>query len=352
MELTTILVVEDETLLCNDIVGELQEAGFKATGAANGVEALKILEQGGVDLVLCDISMPEMDGYQLLEKIRKGPSKYSGIVFIFLTAITDRKKIIEGKNLGADDYLTKPIDYDLLIATVRAHINQSQRILKLQEEGPLKDTFVVRASRAIKEPENTLDTVFLQTIEAMVRAMEIRDPYTAGHQKRVSKLSAAIGGIMGLDEKTVCGAEMGAMIHDVGKIAIPSELLVRPGKLSEPQFNLIMTHPEAGWEIVKGIEFPWPVADIVRQHHERFDGTGYPDGLAGEDILLESRIVAVADVIDAMGSDRPYRHALAVGETMREIQAKRGTLFDPQVVDAAQELFSGTTQIEDAAGLV
>ena len=348
--MATILVVEDESLLCNDIVGELQEAGFKAIGAANGVEALKIIDKGGVDLVLCDISMPEMDGYQVLKNIRNGPPSYSGVIFIFLTAITDRQKIIEGKNLGADDYLTKPIDYDLLIATVKSHINRSKRILKLQKEGPLKDTFLVRASRALPEAGGTLDTVFLQTIEAMVRAMEIRDPYTAGHQKRVSRLSAAIGGIMGLDETTVCGAEMGAMIHDIGKIAIPSELLVRPGKLSEPQLQLIMTHPEAGWEIVKGIEFPWPVADIVRQHHERFDGTGYPDGLAGEDILLESRIVAVSDVIDAMGSDRPYRHALAVDTTMREIQSKRGTLFDPQVVDAAQELFSGTTLIEDATG--
>ena len=139
------------------------------------------------------------------------------------------------------------------------------------------------------------------------------------------------------------------MIHDIGKIAIPSGILVRPGRLTDQQFGLIMTHAEAGYEVVKGIEFPWPVAQIIRQHHERFDGSGYPDGIRGEDILIESRIVAVADVIDAMGSDRPYRHALSVGETIKEIEENKGRLFDPLVAEAAQDLFSERNWLTEIA---
>lgn len=172
------------------------------------------------------------------------------------------------------------------------------------------------------------------TVAAVAATIEHRDPYTAGHQRRVAQLAAAIARQMGLDAERTQGIAIGATVHDIGKISMPAEILVRPGRLSAAEFELIKTHTTAGAEILAGIEFPWPVADIVHHHHERFDGSGYPDGLGGEEISLEARIVAVADVVEAMSAHRPYRPALGMPAALAEIAAGSGTRYDPQVADA------------------
>jgi putative nucleotidyltransferase with HDIG domain len=177
------------------------------------------------------------------------------------------------------------------------------------------------------------------TVEAIASALESRDPYTAGHQKRVADLAVAIAREMGLPENDLVGIHFGALIHDLGKIQVPSEILAKPGKLSKLEFELIKTHPQAGYDIIKGIEFPWPVAAMVHQHHERIDGSGYPQGLRGEQIALEALILAVADVVEAMASHRPYRPGLGIERALDEIQAKRGQWYCEEAVDACTRFF-------------
>ncbi len=178
------------------------------------------------------------------------------------------------------------------------------------------------------------------TIQAMAMTVETRDPYTAGHQRRTSDIARCIAQEMGLPDKQVDGIRMAGVIHDLGKISVPAEILSKPGKIGRPEFSLIKHHPQTGYDILKGIDFKWPVAEIVRQHHERMDGSGYPFGLAGEDLLLEARIIGVADVIEAMSSHRPYRPALGINKAFYEIMHNKGKLYDSDVVDATLKLFS------------
>lgn len=184
-----------------------------------------------------------------------------------------------------------------------------------------------------------LKATLTDTIGAIARTVEQRDPYTAGHQNKVSILCVAIGSEMKLSEDRIEGLRLAALIHDIGKIYIPAEILNRPGKLTAPEFEMIKTHPQIGYDIIKDVKFPWPVAQIILQHHERLDGTGYPRGLKGEAILLEARILTVADVVEAMSSHRPYRPELGPEAALAEITAHRGTRYDADVVDASMRLF-------------
>jgi len=177
------------------------------------------------------------------------------------------------------------------------------------------------------------------TIQALASTVEFRDPYTAGHQRRVAQLAVAIGRELGLADDRINGLYLAAIVHDIGKIRVPAEVLTRPGKLSALEFDMVKTHVEAGYDILKSIDFPWPIADVVKQHHERLNGSGYPAGLTGEALLLESRILAVADVVEAIASFRPYRPALGVDVALAEIEAGRGILFDSQAVDACIRQF-------------
>ena len=178
-----------------------------------------------------------------------------------------------------------------------------------------------------------------QTIAAVAMTVEKRDPYTAGHQQRTTELAVAIAKEMKLDPRRIDGIRVATSIHDIGKIYIPAEILNRPGRLSSAEFDMIKTHPEVGFDIVHNVEFPWPVAQTILQHHERIDGSGYPRGLKGDEIIQEARILAVADVVEAITSHRPYRAALGIDEALHEIEAYRGTRYDPVVVDACLRLF-------------
>jgi len=193
---------------------------------------------------------------------------------------------------------------------------------------------------ALRESLEKMKRVFDETVDALAAAIEKRDPYTAGHQQRVAQLACAIAVEMGdFDDYRMKGIRTATMIHDIGKLYVPSELLSKAGQLTGIEFELIKTHPQAGYEILQNIEFPWPVARIIQQHHERLDGSGYPTGLAGDDILLEARILGVADVVEAMSSHRPYRPGRGMEPALSEIRAARGILYDSRVVDACLALF-------------
>ena len=176
-------------------------------------------------------------------------------------------------------------------------------------------------------------------IKALINILEQRDAYTAGHQRRVAVLSAEIARLMGLPDEDIEGITLAAMVHDVGKIRLSAEILAKPGPLSRLEYQLVQTHAEAGYDILNGIDFPWPIAQMVVQHHERMDGSGYPKGLHGADILLGARIIAVADVVESMMMHRPYRAAVGRPAALAEIARGRGKLYDAAVADACTKLF-------------
>jgi PAS domain S-box-containing protein/putative nucleotidyltransferase with HDIG domain len=196
------------------------------------------------------------------------------------------------------------------------------------------------AQQAIEQSMDKLRRSLMGTIQAMAMMVEARDPYTAGHQRCVAKLAHVIAVEMGLGEEQCEGIRMAGAVHDIGKIALPADILSKPGRLTETEFDLIKDHSQSGFDILREIEFPWPLAEIVLQHHERMDGSGYPAGILGKSICLEARILAVADVVEAMGSHRPYRAAVGVGKALEEISQKKGMLYDAQVVDACLRVFT------------
>jgi putative nucleotidyltransferase with HDIG domain len=197
----------------------------------------------------------------------------------------------------------------------------------------------LRVKAAHREHEQRLKRNMLKTVEAIASIVEMRDPYTSGHQRRVAELAEAIAKKMGMSEEEGLAIRLAGIVHDLGKIKIPAEILSKPGRLNDMEYNFIKMHPQAGYEILKEIDFSWPIAQMVHQHHERMDGSGYPLGIKGDEFLPGSRILAVADVMEAMSSHRPYRPGLGIEAALEELQNGRGTHFDTQVVDACTALF-------------
>jgi PAS domain S-box-containing protein/putative nucleotidyltransferase with HDIG domain len=196
-----------------------------------------------------------------------------------------------------------------------------------------------QAEEEAKRSNERLVNAMENTIQAMAMIVEMRDPHTAGHQRRVTQLACAIAKEIGLSEDQITGLRLAGLIHDIGKVRIPAEILTNPNGLSEAEFNIIKTHPLVGYEILKTIDLPWPIAQIVHQHHERIDGSGYPSGVSGDDIILEARVLAVADVVEAIASHRPYRPALGIDKALDEISQQSGVLYDPKVVNACLKVF-------------
>ena len=207
-------------------------------------------------------------------------------------------------------------------------------------EGVMRD--ITERNRAEEEAKHNMDKLvnaMENTISAIAMIIEMRDPYTAGHQRRVTQLACAIAKEIGLSGDQITGLRLAGLIHDIGKVRVPAEILTNPDGLSEAEFTMIKMHPVLGYEILKTMDLPWPIAHIVHQHHERMDGSGYPSGLSAKDIILEARVLAVADVVEAISSHRPYRSALGINKALDEISQKRGILYDAKVVDACLKLF-------------
>ena len=250
----------------------------------------------------------------------------------------------KSKALWMDGLLLDITDRKLIENTLSKEIKKAEKarqaMLFMLEDINESARELEMSRQALEESHKHLKKSLEGSIEAISSAVEARDPYTAGHQRRVASLASAIASEMGLGEDHILGIHMGATIHDIGKIQLPAEILTKPSRLTEIEYNLVKGHPQVGYDILKGIEFPWPVADIAYQHHERIDGSGYPQGLKGNAICLEARIVAVADVVEAMASDRPYRASLGIDAPLKEIKSGRGKIFDSQVVDVCVNLLT------------
>ena len=221
------------------------------------------------------------------------------------------------------------------VSLAKAQFQQHPALIGLMQDISDRKVAEEQISRYAKQ----LEHAFMQMVTLATTLSEMRDAYTAGHEKRVSEIAVAIGTEMGLDAERLEGLKVGGYLHDVGKVSIPSEILAKPGRLSPIEFELIKSHAQAGYDVLKDIEFPWPVAQIALQHHERLDGSGYPNGLKGEQIILEARILAIADVVESMASHRPYRAALGIDRALAEIERGSGSLYDPEIVKICIRLF-------------
>lgn len=314
---------EDDAIL---LLRELENSGFESDHqrVCNEEDFKTALKTEHWDLVISDFSMPGFTGIEALKIFREIDN---GIPFILVTGAIGEDRAIEVMKAGADDCLLKDRLKRLGPAVKRALQEADNRRKRVQAGLDLEESYL------------KLQKAMEGAIGALSSTLEQRDPYTAGHQTRVSRLARAVGQRLGLEGNRPEGLFMGGLVHDLGKISIPSEILTKPSRLSKVEFDLIREHSIIGARIMQGIDFPWPVQRMILEHHERMDGSGYPDGKKGEEILLESRILGTADVVEAMASDRPYRAALGIDVALEEIRRGRGTQYDPDVADACLELF-------------
>jgi len=362
-----ILIVDDnkKNLYLLEII--LKGSGYEVASAANGAEALEKLRAKGFGMIISDILMPVMDGFQLCREC-KGDEELKNIPFVFYTAdYTSDEDEKFALSLGVNAYIRQPVEPDAFVQIIEKVFKKAKSgllrppevaphelslylteynkriVAKLEDKVTQLEIEIAERKQAEAELQQSFERLrraMEGTIQAIALTVEMRDPYTAGHQRRVTQLACAIAKEMHLSEEQIEGIHMTGVIHDIGKISVPAEILTKPGQLTENEFSLIKTHPKVGFDILKIIEFPWPIAKIVLQHHERMNGSGYPSGLSGEDILLEARILSVADVVEAMASYRPYRPALGIDRALEEISQNRGVLYDPEVVDACLKLFT------------
>lgn len=330
-----VLVVDDEEQVLGLIGQILTTNGHDCALAPDAAKARQLLKKQDFDLILCDINMPGESGLHFIRYVLK---EFPDTAAVMVTAMDDpltAEVVIEA---GVYDYIVKPFDSNGLIISVSNALRRRQLELDNREYRERLEKMVEERTGALQDSMQKLRSALEGSINAMAVFVEMRDPYTSGHQQRVAGLAAAMGKEMAFAEDKIEGLRMAGKIHDIGKMAVPAEILSKPGRLSKLEFDLIKIHPRVGYDILKPIEFPWPIADMVLQHHERVDGSGYPSGLKGNKILPESRILAVADVVEAMASHRPYRAALGMDRALDEITRNKGTLYAPDGVEACARL--------------
>jgi len=341
-----VLYIDDENYVRKALSIYLERSGFEVVQAACGEDGLEKFQACHPSVVLVDLKMPDLSGLEVLEKIT-GQSPDTPVIIVSGAGMMG--DVIEALRLGAWDFLTKPVqDMEILGHTVRKAVER-MRMLRERREHRLylekeirKRTQALRrelkermnAQEALKKSVDDLQQVMAGTIHAFGQLAEIRDPYTAGHQRRVSRLACAIAEELGMSREEQKGIDVAAGLHDIGKISIPAEILTKPGGLTDIEMSLIKTHPTVGYEVLKTVPFPWPVAEFVLQHHEKIDGSGYPNGCSGSDIRKSAQVIGVADVVEAMSSHRPYRPALGMESAMDRITESRGKTYDCEVVEA------------------
>jgi putative two-component system response regulator len=328
-----ILVVDDDEQMRQLLSEILLQHGYNCSLAATGREAREHLEKTAVDLALCDVNMPGESGIDLARHINDHHPDTAVLMVTGEDAPETAHAAIESGTYG---YIIKPFHNSELVINVQNALRRLKLEIANRNYRQELENRVMERTAGLK---NALEGM----IQVMTRTIETRDPYTAGHQQRVAGLAVAMAEEMGLGKDLIEGIHMGGRVHDLGKISVPAEILSKPGKLTEIEFALVKTHATTGYNIIADVEFPWPIARMVLEHHEKMNGTGYPRGLSGDEILLESRILCVADVVEAMSSHRPYRPALGVDIALEEISRNKGVLYDTAAADACRALFSNGT---------
>jgi putative two-component system response regulator len=302
-----ILLVEDNYFMRDTIARMLEMEHFEVFLAENGFDGLEILKNVRPDLILSDINMPAMDGITFFKTVRANPA-LAGIPFIFLTANDAPTDIQLGRELGVEDYLTKPVDSKDLMAIIQARL---LRVADLQ---------IAHIGQA-----------YLETVTILANSIEARDPYTFGHVERVTKYARWMGEALNWTPKRMRALEFGARLHDIGKIVVPDNVLKKPGPLSQDEWNVMQKHPADGVKIIREIKLLRETIPYILCHHEKWDGSGYPNRIKGEEIPIEGRLLAIVDVFDALTTARPYRKARPIEEVAVFLRRAAGSHFDPSL---------------------
>src|SRR6266481_3357065 len=330
MPVDRILVVDDEETIREIVSSMLSTAGYKCRQAASGMEALALLESGEeFELMLSDLMMANLDGIGLLERTKE---RFPEMPVVMVTAVHDISVALAAIRNGAYDYLLKPFEREQLLATVRRALENR----RLKQENRAYQTglesLVAARTEQLRKALVDLERSYDITLEALGDALDKKDAETEGHSKRVTAFTIAIARAMGLSKDQIAVIARGAFLHDIGKMAIPDAILRKPGKLTPDEILIMQEHCFHGYEILKKIPFLAEAAEIVYAHQEKFDGTGYPRGMKAEEIPLGARIFSIADTLDAMTSNRPYRAALPYYAAREEMSRWSGRQFDPDLV--------------------
>ena len=307
-----ILVVDDNEMNIRVLEALLAGRGYNVRTALDGEIALEEVEKAVPDLILLDVMMPRIDGFGVLERLRKNPATRL-VPVVMLTALSDLDSNVKAVELGADDFLTKPFNKALLLARVRSLLHVKLLLDELE----------------------SVDAIIAMT----ARIVEAKDKYTEGHVERVTAFAQGLGAASGLDEWSMRNLKRGALLHDLGKIAVPDEILNKPGKLEGDEWQHILRHPEVGAKILEGLKSLESVVDIVLHHHEKLDGSGYPYGLKGDEISVEARIMAIADIYDALTTKRSYKESLSRSQALRILgEEAQGGKLDTGLVNTFSRL--------------
>src|SRR5256714_5737815 len=336
MSIERILVVDDEEPIREIISSMLNAAGYKTRQASSGMEALAILNSTGeFELVLSDLMMAELDGIALLERSKE---KYPDMPVIMVTAVHDISVALAAIRNGAYDYLLKPFEREQLLAMVRRALEHRRLKLENRAYQSNLESLVAARTEQLRQAMTDLERSYDITLEALGDALDLKDAETEGHSKRVTAFTIAIARAMGLSGERIRIIARGAFLHDIGKMAIPDAILRKPGALTPEETEIMREHCYRGYQMLRKIPFLAEAADIVYSHQEKFDGSGYPRNLKGEQITLGARIFAVADTLDAITSDRPYRAAQSTRAALEEITRCSASQFDPDVVRTFQSM--------------
>jgi putative two-component system response regulator len=316
----TVLIVDDEPSGRQTLEAVLEGEGYRLEMAENGFQALEKARQLLPDVILLDVMMPGLTGFEVCEQIRKD-EKLAEIPIIILTALDDRNSMLRALESGADDFITKPFDRHEL----RARLVGILRLNRYQK--------LVNERASLEKANAELIAAYDATILGWSRAMDLRDRETEGHSQRVAEQTSQLAQAMGLSDLELLHVRRGSLLHDLGKLGVPDSILLKPDKLTEEEWNIMRQHPQLAYDMLSSIDYLRPALDIPYCHHEKWDGSGYPNKLKGEHIPLAARIFAIVDVWDALTSERPYRPAWSKEEARAYIQEQSGKHFEPHIVD-------------------
>ena len=315
-----VLIVDDEYIGRETLQSVLEGEGYELEMAENGLQAIEKAKKLLPDVILLDVMMPGMTGFEVCQRIRNDP-QIAEIPIIILTALDDRESLLNALKAGADDFISKPFDrYEL-----RARLMGITRLNRYQK--------LIQERAKLREANTQLLSAYEATIEGWSHALDLRDRETEGHSRRVTQLTVRLAQVLGISDDEIMHIRRGALLHDMGKIGIPDSILHKPDQLTAEEWTIMRKHPQLAYDMLYPIEYLRPALEIPLTHHEKWDGTGYPHRLNGNQIPLVARIFAVVDVWDALTSDRPYRPAWSQAEALTYIREQSGKHFDPQAVD-------------------
>ncbi len=327
---TRVLAVDDEPAACKLLSLILAPPAFRCTTAATAEEALVALQREPFDAVISDLQMPGLSGMELLMEVRH---QHPHMAFLVTTGVDDVDVGVKAMRSGADDYLVKPLHESAVVASLENALQKRRLEQEVEHYRLHLEELVAARTDQLQAALQQIEQSYEDTLQALGAAIDLRDNETGGHSQRVCRYSLEIARAMGWQEKRLGTLARGAYLHDIGKLGVPDGILLKPGPLTPEERKLMQRHSQIGYDLVKDIPFLADATDVVLMHHERFDGTGYPQALKGEQIPMSARIFAIADTLDAITSERPYQRASSFESAREVISRLSGTAFDPQVVN-------------------